>query len=105
VPGRRLRGSPRVSRAMIDVLYAVGSCDGVVGGWEVSSQPEGLVVRLRSLDVFEAEATAVEAAETMVKRVVSGDYQTVSSTVAARTEGRAADRWRGLAELVVAEPR
>jgi hypothetical protein len=101
VPGRR-RGSPRATRAMIDLLYAVGSCTEVVGSWEVGGQPEGLVVRLRTPDTFDSEATAVEAARKMIKCVLPGGFETLSVTAAARTEDVARERWSGLAEVVVA---
>lgn len=102
MPGRRLPGSPRATRAMIDLLYAVAACGDVVGSWEVSGQQEGVVVRVRTRETFDSEAIAGEAAQKMVKRVLPGGYETVSASAVARAEGRAADRWHGLAEVVVA---
>lgn len=102
MPGRRLPGSPRATRAMIDLLYAVAACGEGVGSWDVSGQQEGLVVRLRTRETFESEAIAAEAAQKMIKGVFPGGYETVSATAVARAEGSAADRWRGLAEVVVA---
>ncbi|MGY2875021.1 hypothetical protein ACVW00_002211 [Marmoricola sp. URHA0025 HA25] len=102
MPGRRLPGSPRATRAMIDLLYAVGSCAGVVGTWEVSGQQEGLVVRLRTPQTYDAEPAAIEAAKTMIKSVLPGGEETVSTIATARVEGRTAPRWRGVAEVVVA---
>ena len=101
MPGRRLPGSPRATRAMIDLLYAVGACDDAVGSWEVGGQPEGLVVRVRTPGTFDSEPPAIEAAEKMIKRVLPGGYETLSAIAAARAEGRAGDRWRGVAEMVV----
>jgi hypothetical protein len=100
--GRRLPGAPRATRAMIDLLYAVAACGDLVGSWDVSGQQEGLVIRLRSRETFDSEATAAEAAQRMIKSVLPGGYETVSAVAGGRAEGRAADRWRGLAEVVVA---
>jgi hypothetical protein len=101
VPRRRTSGSPRATRAMIDVLYAVASSRDVVGSWEVSGQLDGLGVRVHSRDAFEVEADAIEAAERMVKALVPGGYEAVSTTTSGRSEGRAGVRWRGVAELVI----
>lgn len=100
MPGRRLPGSPRATRAMIDLLYSIGSCDDLVGSWELSSQPGGLLVRVRTRETFESEPQAIEAAERMVKRVLGAGGGAETSTIA-RTVGRAGDRWRGAAEMVV----
>jgi hypothetical protein len=97
-------GSPRVTRAMIDLLYAVASCGEVVGSWEVSGQPGGLVVRARTRETFDSEPLATEAGEQMAKCVLPGGFEIGSSTVSARAEGHAGDRWRGVAELVVVPP-
>jgi hypothetical protein len=100
VPGRRMPGPPRATRAMIDLLYSIASCDDVVGSWELSGQPGGLLLRVRTREVVDSEQQAVEAAERMVKRILPGEYQAVSSTVVARVVP-GADRWRGAAEVVV----
>jgi len=86
---------------MIDLLYAVGSCTDIVGSWEVGGQADGLVVRLRTSGVHDAEAAAVEAAQQMVKSFLPGGYELLSTSAVARSEGRANDRWRGVAEVVV----
>ena len=104
MPGRRTPGSPRVTRAMIDLLYTVGSCGDVVGSWEVSGQPGGLVVRARTRETFDSEQTATEVGEQVAKCVLPGGFEILSMTVGARSEGQAADRWRGVAELVVDAP-
>jgi hypothetical protein len=88
---------------MIDLLYSIASCDDLVGSWELSGQPGGLLVRVRTRETFDSEPQAVEAAERMVKCVLPSGGETESSTVIARTVGRAADRWRGAAEVVVAD--
>jgi hypothetical protein len=87
---------------MIDLLYSIASCDDLVGSWEVSGQPGGLLVRVRTRESFDSEPEAIEAAERMVKCILTGGEETESSTVAARALGRAADRWRGAAEVLVA---
>jgi hypothetical protein len=89
---------------MIDLLYAVGSCTDTVGAWEVGGQPDGLVVRVRTRGTYDSEPAAIEAAHTMVKGVHPGGYETTSVSVASRVEGSAGDRWRGIAEVVVARP-
>jgi hypothetical protein len=101
VPGRRMPGSPRATRAMVDLLYSIAACDDLVGSWELSGQPGGLLVRVRTRETFESEPQAIEAAERMVKCVVPGGDATESRTVAARAVGSAGDRWRGTAEAVV----
>jgi hypothetical protein len=101
VPRRRTSGSPRATRAMIDLLYAVAACSDVVGSWELSGQADGLVLRVRSRDVFDVEATAIEVAQRMVKGLVPGGYEAVSTMTSSRDEGSGSARWRGLAELVV----
>jgi hypothetical protein len=97
VPGR-LPASPRATRAVIDLLYSVGGCGDVVGSWDVTGQTDGLALRVRTREVFDSEPLAVEAAETMVKRVLPGGYEALSTTVAARAEGSSG--WRGVAEVV-----
>jgi hypothetical protein len=86
---------------MIDLLYAVGACTEVVGAWEVSRQPEGLVVRLRTPQTYDSKTSATEAAEQMVKCVLPGGYETLSTSAAARAERGGSEVWRGLAEVVV----
>jgi hypothetical protein len=104
VPGRRLPGSPRASRAMIDLLYAVAACGDVVGSWDVTGQPGGAVVRARSRQLFDEESEAAAVAETILKRLAPGSHELVSSAAGVRPEGRSADRWRGVAEVVVGTP-
>jgi hypothetical protein len=103
VPGRRLPGSPRATRAMVDLLYSIAACDDLVGSWELSGQPGGLLVRVRTRESFESEPQAIEAAERMVKCVLpSGGGETESSNLVARAVGSTGDRWRGAAEVMVA---
>ena len=59
-------------------------------------------MRVRTRETFDSEPQAIEAAERMVKCVLPGGGESESSTVAARAVGRAGDRWRGAAEVVVA---
>lgn len=107
MPGRRPPGSPRANRAaratraMIDLLYAVASCTDLVGSWEVSGQAEGLVVRLRCPELHDSEPSAAEQAQQMVKAFLPGGYEIVSTSAAARAEGRAGETWRGVAEVVL----
>jgi hypothetical protein len=101
VPRRRTSGSPRTTRAMIDLLYAVAACSDVVGSWELSGQADGLVLRVRTRDVFDVEATAIEVAERMVKGLVPGGYDAVSTITSSRDHGSSRGPWRGRAELVV----
>ena len=104
MPGRRPPGSSRasrVTRAMIDLLYAVASCTDLVGSWEVSGQAQGLVVRLRCPELHDSETAAAEQAQRMVKAFLPGGYEIASTSAAARAEGRAGQTWRGVAEVVL----
>ena len=101
MPRRRTSGSPRATRAMIDLLYSVASSGDVVGSWDLTGQAEGLVLRVRSREVFGAESEALEVADRMVKGLLPADYEVVSTSVAGRDEGTTDGRWRGLAEMVV----
>ena len=103
MPRRRPPGSPRAVRAMIDLLYAVAACGDLVGSWELTSQADRFVLRVRSREVFDAEADAVEVGERMVKGLLPGGYDAVSTTTSGRAEGSTVTRWRGAAEVVVRE--
>ncbi len=101
MPRRRPSGSPRATRAMIDVLHALGSSGDVVGSWDLTGQADGLVLRMRSRELFASEADAIETAERMAKGVLPGGYDAVSTTTSGRSEGSSSERWRGVAEVVV----
>jgi hypothetical protein len=97
---RRPSGSPRATRAMIDVLHALGSSGDVVGSWDLTGQADALVLRMRSRELFGSEADAIETAERMAKGALPGGYDAVSTTTTGRSEGSAGARWRGIAEVV-----
>lgn len=97
---RRPSGSPRATRAMIDVLHALASSGDLVGSWDLTRQADGLALRMRSRELFASEADAIETAERMAKGALPGGYDAVSTTTAARSEGSAGERWRGVAEVV-----
>jgi len=89
---------------MVDLLNQIADQREHVRDWEVTRQPEGVLLRVKSRECYGTEAAADEAAADLLDHVMAPGYQPVSAPV---TAGRPEDRrdgpaWRAFVEVVLA---
>jgi len=90
---------------MVDLLHRIAEQREHLRDWEVTRQPDGVLVRVKSRERFGTEAAADEAAPGLLEHVVAPGYEPVSApvTAAARAEDRAGGHaWRAFVEVVLA---
>jgi len=88
---------------MVDVLHLIGACADVIQDWEVTRQPGGVVIRVRSRDSYDSSHAATHAGYALIERVTAPGYEVVAEpTVRSRPDETARDgRWHAWAELVL----
>ena len=88
---------------MADMLTTIGDCAALIRDWEVTSQPGGLLTRLRTRESFGSTGAATAAGLALVDFITSAGYELVSEPVvrARADEARRLDGWHGWVELVL----
>jgi len=90
---------------MVDLLHRIAEQREHLRDWEVTRQPDGVLVRVKSRERYGTEAAADDAAPGLLAHVVAPGYEPVSApvTAAARAEDRRGGHaWRACVEVVLA---
>jgi hypothetical protein len=88
---------------MIELLNAIGDNGDLIQDWEITRQPGGVLLRLRSRQAYATTEAATAAGLALVERFTGSSYELVSEPVvrARADEATRSEGWQGWAEVVL----
>jgi hypothetical protein len=88
---------------MVDLIRTIGDSRDLIQDWEVTGQPGGVLVRLRSRASYETTDAATAAGQALIGWLLEAGYELLVEPVvrARRDETRGSGGWQAWVELVL----